>query len=359
MAMKAKHAFGSEQNISKALAEGKIDAYDILFLDEKKVGWINKNGEVVIAETDLSGIEAELATKASAKEVDAVEAELANKANAAEVEAQLATKASAEDVQAVEAQIATKADAQEVEEKLSAKADATEVAALETELATKVTAEEVDAKVETAVKAEIEASVEKTKYEITDVPEGTLVDYRESEIRIMVPADAVFTKQSVGAGGDANSYYCTFKTYAPSDDVVGYIEHLGGNVDAEILTDLKTDANGRKYQPTWLGIAKYDEATGTWNYHGKNSAENHYIGWDYQIDWYNADGMMVESDSIRINLSNEDCHFMIEPYYVAQITKDIDTKIEEKVDTVVEEKIETIVEEKIKEVETSYEIVEF
>lgn len=52
MANKAKHAFGSEANISKALADGTIDTFDILFLDEKKVGWINKNGEVVIAEGD-------------------------------------------------------------------------------------------------------------------------------------------------------------------------------------------------------------------------------------------------------------------------------------------------------------------
>lgn len=348
MAMKARHAFGSENDIQKALAEGKINEFDILFLDEKKVGWITKDNEVVIAETDLSG----------------VEAELANKANAADVEAQLATKASAEDVQTVKTQIATKADAQEVEEKLSAKADsaeveeklsakadATEVAALETELATKVTAEEVDAKVETAVKAEIEATVEKTRYEITDVPEGTLVNIDEHEIRIMVPADAIFTKQSVGAGGDANSYYCTLKTYAPSDDAVGYIEHLGSQVDEEILTDLRADANGRRYQPSWLALAKYDEAAGVWNYYGKSSSKDKYIGWDYQIDWYNADGKMIESDSIRISLSNEDCHFAIEPYYVGKIASDMDTKIEEKV--------ETIVEEKIKEVETSYEIVEF
>lgn len=50
MTTKAKHAFGSELNIQNALNEGKINAYDILFLDEKKVGWIDKNGEVVIAE---------------------------------------------------------------------------------------------------------------------------------------------------------------------------------------------------------------------------------------------------------------------------------------------------------------------
>lgn len=50
MANMAKHAFGSEARVSQAISEGKLDAFDILFLEEKKVGWVNKKGEVVIAE---------------------------------------------------------------------------------------------------------------------------------------------------------------------------------------------------------------------------------------------------------------------------------------------------------------------
>lgn len=119
MADKARHAFGSESKISEALAAGKIDAYDILFLDEKKVGWITKDGEVVIAEQDLSGLEAAIAEKANA-----------------------------EDVVALENQIATKASIEEI-------------SALESELATKATIEEVDAKIETVVNTEIETVVKK------------------------------------------------------------------------------------------------------------------------------------------------------------------------------------------------------
>ena len=52
---------------------------------------------------------------------------------------------------------------------------------------------------------------------------------------------------------------------------------------------------------------------------------------------------MIASDSIRINLSNENCHFEIKPYYVGKMMSEIDTKIEEK----------------IKEVESSYEVIEF
>lgn len=54
MAKMAKHAFGSEAKVDAALAAGTIDAYDILFLDEGKVGWIDKDGHKVIAEDKTS-----------------------------------------------------------------------------------------------------------------------------------------------------------------------------------------------------------------------------------------------------------------------------------------------------------------
>ena len=286
MAMKAKHAFGSLSDVQKALNLGKIDSYDILFLDgdtEPKIGWIDAKGEfrLVKNEADFSELEAIIAKKADAEKVEAMEAEIA----------------------------------------------------------TKVSAEEVKAEVEAAV----EKTAEKIKYEITDVPVGTLIKMTDNEIRICCPHDAEYHLQGVGTGGDPNTYYVTFKTYVYDDNVVGYKEHLGGSVDAEILTDLKTDEYGRRYQPTWLGVAKYDEATDTWAYYGANSTSNKMIGWDYQLDLFDADGVMIASDSVRINLSNENCHSVIEPYYVNKMMAEVETKIEEK----------------IKEVESSYTVIEF
>lgn len=279
---KAKHAFGSSENLQNALNSGVIDAYDILFLDgdtKPKVGWIDKNGDVKIVsnETDLSGIKAELETKAEAETVTNLEVEVGKKANSEEVA----------------------------------------------------------------------AKYEEVKYEISDVPVGTLIDYRENEIRIMCPHDAEYHLQSVGSGGDANAYYLTLKTYVYDDNVVGYKEHLGNQVDTEILTDLKTDKYGRRYQPTWLALAKYDEDADAWTYYGANSTKGKYIGWDYRIDWFDVDGVVIASDCIRINLSNEECHFSIEPYYVGSIMKEVDTKIDTKI------------EEKIAEVESAYEVIEF
>lgn len=171
-------------------------------------------------------------------------------------------------------------------------------------------------------KNEAKEIFEHVKYEIADVPVGTLIDYRDKEIRVMVPEGAQFTKQAVGAGGDVNNYYCTFKTYAPNDKAVGYIEHLNGNVDKEILTNFSVDKYGRRYQPTWLSLANYNDATG-WTYYGKNSTANKYVGYDYQIDWYDANGVVIGSDKIRINLSNESCHNNIEPFYMKDYVKGV------------------------------------
>lgn len=51
--LKSKHGFGKSSGLDQAIASGALDAYDILFLDGEtapKVGWIDKNGNVVIAE---------------------------------------------------------------------------------------------------------------------------------------------------------------------------------------------------------------------------------------------------------------------------------------------------------------------
>jgi len=51
MANMSKSAFGSKENIETAKAAGAIDAYDILYLDNQEIGWINKEGETVISTT--------------------------------------------------------------------------------------------------------------------------------------------------------------------------------------------------------------------------------------------------------------------------------------------------------------------
>ena len=171
---------------------------------------------------------------------------------------------------------------------------------------------------------------EKVAYELAYKPEGTLVDYRDKEVRIMCPNDTEWSLQTSGDGAGTNSYYVGFKAYAPSNEVVSFKEDL-----AEIISDTTmyyfegnqfagVDEFGRKYSIVWLPVAKYDAILGTWTYHGSKSNEEKYIGWYYSVEWYNAAGKAVKADTIRINLSNEDCHTQTKPYYYGKLATNED-----------------------------------
>ena len=188
---------------------------------------------------------------------------------------------------------------------------------------TKVEAEEM-----LLSKAEAVATLQHVKYEISHKPEGTLVDYSDKEIRVMVPADTQFVHQSSGVNADANAYYIGFKAYAP-EGAVSFKEDL-----AEIISDntmyyfegndfAGVDKYGRKYSICWLAVAKYDEETQTWSRYGAKSTKEKYIGWYYSVEWYDSNGKKIDSDCIRINLSNEDCHNVVEPYYMAKVVKEV------------------------------------
>lgn len=336
---RAKHAFGSLENIDQALANGTIDSYDILFVKDANgkpyVGWVDKQGNKIVVSNDeeLAELDAKLATKVSAEEVDAkIDTTVTEKVNT--VVTEKVDTAVAEEVETVMAE--------KVDTIVNEKVDTVVTEKIETLVTEKVT-EQVTEKVENSV---IQALAKTNKYEVLNVPKGTLVDYSDKEIRIFCPQETAWTKQTVGEGGDSNCYYATFRTYIPDDNVVGYIEHLGSQVDKEILTDIKTDGDGRRYQDTWLALARYDETADTWTYYGATSTNEKYIGWDYQLDLYDADGTMIGVNSVRIGLANEGCYFVNVPYYVGAMEKKIETKIAE-------------IETKIEETESAYEIIEF
>lgn len=165
-------------------------------------------------------------------------------------------------------------------------------------------------------KAEVEARYRPINYEITNVPVGTIVDYsHEKEIRIFCTDNVKFTKQNVGTNGNPNIYYMTFKAYAPEGAVSFKEGDRGTVIDTMYTFDNDAagiDKYGRKYSVCWLALASYSEATDTWTYFGANSNVNKYTGWTYVVEWYNADGIMIGTDKIRINLSNKDCHNALE-----------------------------------------------
>jgi hypothetical protein len=173
---------------------------------------------------------------------------------------------------------------------------------------------------------EAAATLKKIKYEVTHKPAGTLVDYRDKEIRIMCPADTKFELQNSGEGADANKYYIGLKAYAP-EGAVSFKEDI-----AEIVTDdtmyffegndfAGIDAYGRKYSIMWLPVAEFVD--GAWTYYGAKSNTAKYLGWHYSVEWYGADGKKIGTDCIKINLSNEACHNAIEPFYMSKYVKEV------------------------------------
>lgn len=299
--LRAKHAFGTLERIDTALSAGTIDAYDILFVKDENgkpyVGWIDKDGKKVIVQEDekIVNVEGESLPESGEEGKVYIFDDQGYFWNGTE---------------------------------FKNFCKPTDLTKLEEELATKVSSEEVDAKIDEKIDS-IELTYEEVKYLVSHKPNGTIVDYRDKEVRIMCPSDTQWVLQQSGEGSEANVYYIGFKAYAPSDDVVSFKEDLAKVIADETMyyfVDNEfagVEKDGRKYSIVWLPAAKYDAETSTWTYYGASSTVEKYIGWYYSVEWYNANGVVVASDCIRINLSNEECHSSIEPYYVSDMVKQI------------------------------------
>ena len=158
---------------------------------------------------------------------------------------------------------------------------------------------DVDPEVLNNIQKRIEV-IEQEKYKVTNVPEGTVIEYRDDEIRVMCPKNAVYKQQDVGAGGNANMYYMSLSTQAP-EGAVAFREGDRGVLLPDIM-----QLEGKKSKTIWLALASL--SGGTWSYFGKSSTSAKFIGWDYIIEWLDKDGKVIETNSVRINLSNEECH---------------------------------------------------
>lgn len=164
------------------------------------------------------------------------------------------------------------------------------------------------------------------KYEVTSSMPGMKVRYSDQEIRVMFPADTQWTSQQVGPTGNSNMHYFAFKAYAPSN-AVSFKEDTAEIINDQTMHSFENndfagiDKYGRKYSIIWLAAANNNN--GTWTYFGANSTKEHYMGWYYNVEWYNANSEIIGSDLIRINLSNEDCHDVAEPYYMGKAVKNI------------------------------------
>ena len=120
---------------------------------------------------------------------------------------------------------------------------------------------------------------------------GENYDYKEDEIRVMCPVDAVFKQQEVGENGNANMYYMAMTTQAP-EGAVAFREGDRGVLLPDVM-----QLEGKKSKTIWLALASLSGST--WTYFGKNSTSAKPIGWDYIIEWLDENGMY------RDNLKHE------------------------------------------------------
>ena len=308
---KAKYAFGSSANVEQALKDGKIDAYDILLLDgntdEPKVGWVDAQGNPVIVDTEkVIVVEGESLPETGEIGKIYIFGEDGYFWNGNKF-----------------INLCKPTDVTDLEEDVTNLE--TDVNELQVEIATKIDADEVDAKIEAVLDM-----LDEVKYEIAYKPDGTLVDYRDKEIRIMCPKDTEWTLQQSGENADKNSYYIGFKAYAPNDDIIGFKEDLSKTINDNTMYDFNgdfagIDEKGRKYSIVWLPVASYDEETQTWTYFGAKSSIEKFIGWYYSVEWYDANGM-VKSDCIRINLANEECYSSVESFYMSEVKNEAVTE---------------------------------
>ena len=334
MADKAKFAYGSLANLDAAISAGKIDEFDLLCLVDNgvaRIGWLDKNKQPVLVDTEPHIITVDVLPETGESGIIYIVGDIVYIWSSDKFIA-----------------ISESTDLTALKEHVSVFEE--KVTSLEAAMATKVNAEEVNAKIEQAksdavatanayTDEKIDGALDKyvpKRYEITNTPKGTLVDYRDNEIRVMCPVDTQWVKQSVGVAGNANMYYMGFKAYAP-EGAVSFKEGDRGVIVDEMFDfsgDFAgTDELGRNYSICWFALASYDEASDTWSYFGKNSSVDKYIGWTYIVEWYDADGVIIASDNVKINLSNEECHFAFEPFYMADVKKAVqaytDAKIEE------------------------------
>lgn len=172
---------------------------------------------------------------------------------------------------------------------------------------------------------ELRATAKMQRYAISHEPYGTLVNYTDEEIRVMCPANTPWSLQQSGENADANSYYIGLQAYAPLDAAVSFKEDLAETISDDTMYFFEdnefagVDEFGRKYSIVWLPVAAYDASSDTWVYHGEKSSDGKYIGWYYTVEWFDAAGVRIATDTIRINLSNESCHNHVVPYYVADV----------------------------------------
>ena len=147
------------------------------------------------------------------------------------------------------------------------------------------------------------------KYDIIGVPDNTIVDYRDKEIRIWCPENSAWEEFE-----NTDTDYGTLQAFAPEGAESCKITF--NNETRLILSSFAYDPDdGREYVIQTLPLAHFDEELDRWVYNGESSTDGNLFGWVCEFDWYNRNEELIDCDRIRVNLSNKTCHKTLAPYY--------------------------------------------
>lgn len=89
-------------------------------------------------------------------------------------------------------------------------------------------------------------------------------------------------------------------------------------------SSLVTDAHGRKHAVIWTSVAEYKD--GAWHKFGDESSVGTYKGLTFSFHWLDANGNIMQMDTVSVVFTNDKCHSDLVPNEVA---KRIDEKIKQ------------------------------
>lgn len=155
------------------------------------------------------------------------------------------------------------------------------------------------------------------KVEINEVPDNTIVNYFQDEVRVAAPSNVDWV-----ANGDGKACMRAIM-FAPTDAVY-FKNALGKSIpeDTEFhgfenYELAGVDDEECKFAICWLPLAEKDE-NDQFVYNGtKSSLADGFYGWYWTCEWYDENKKPIGKSCIRINCVTEDdiCYEM--PYYMA------------------------------------------
>lgn len=150
---------------------------------------------------------------------------------------------------------------------------------------------------------------------LTGLPVDSRISYGENIIRIAVPDYFEAEHQNVGAGGNAEKFYATFKAKAP-ENAVYFLEKQIILSSGEEIVDSEpiklADKGSTTHRTCWFSIAQFDPQIGKFEYFGRNRSIEDCDGRIETLEWYDENKNLISIDEYTVQYVSKDNY---EPFY--------------------------------------------